>query len=342
MPALFTHYICGKKALELIKSEKVKNTVNKHIQVFNLGTQGPDTFFFHRAWPWTRKQSINRIGKILHTSKVSAFFSRSLDYILNEAGKDADILSSYLYGFTCHYALDLHAHPYVFYKTGFVRSGEPPTTKFTSYHNMFETIVDVLMLKKMLYTTPNNVNASSLIHVNSREANAIGKMYKAVLRDVYGLKTTCSQVVTAITDMKNILAVLHDNTGVKRKLLRIVESQIGSPGLISSIIYPLDVSSKVDYLNSKHTPWSLPWDKTLKRTDSFYEIFKCAAQESAKLCETISSFLCNKIGRKEALNLIGNRSFHTGEDCSLDLEFKYYDCIFMQKGQHDVYNKHSS
>lgn len=328
MPAFFTHYLGGQRMLELTENKLIRDPVHNYQALFNLGTQGPDLFFYHRAWPWTKSQSIGEVGEMLHIQGVSEYFSCFLDYIIHETGEVKKMLSSYLYGFTCHYALDLYVHPYVYYKTGFTRPGEAPTKKFAVNHHKMETALDVLMLNHILGAKPYAMNASRLILLNSDEAETVGKMYEAVIHLVFGLKVSAYQVVTGIKDMRRIRAGLRDRSGLKKKILALAENILGQPQSISSMICPAKLTDGLDYLNEKNKPWSLPWDEKVRRTDSFMDIFVQASQEAVEMCETISSYLAGRADKEQALQRIGNRSFTTGIDCSPGVTLQYYDCIF--------------
>jgi len=331
MPALFTHCLCGQKMLSLVNNPKLIETVSAYRQVFNLGTQGPDFFFFHLAKPWSRKEKVKDFGERLHNENVMNFFSVMLDYIMNNSDKELPLLASYLYGYTCHYALDLNTHPYIFYKTGFVRSGELPHNKFVVFHRQFETAIDVLMLKRIMDVKPYTMNAPELIRVNNLEARAVSKMYEYALNKVFEVKVYRLQIEKAISNFRQIETILRDKQGIRKKIISLLEDLLGKQRLISSLIYPPEIHDDLDYLNLKHLSWSFPWDISMIRTDSFIDMFDYSANEAAKLCEQISFFIENKNERANTLAMLGNRSFSTGIDCLNPVKFEHHDCVFVSE-----------
>ena len=328
MPALLTHYLCGNAMLKLIDNDYFKDILFMHRNVFNLGTQGPDIFFYYGAWPWTKSEGISKFGDRIHEEKTGEFILEAIKYVNESDEASKSLLTAYICGYLCHYALDCHTHPYIFYKTGFVRKGEKYTSKYTCCHRMFETDLDVLMLKRELGKSPYEFNASEQIRVSKQAAAAIGEMYSKVLGKVYAAGISTELVCRAIDDIAGIAAALRDKTGIKKKLLSRLEKSLGKQPMFSSMIMPLEVKDGLDYLNTSHSTWYLPWDLSNEHTSSFPEMFEAAAKEAKEMCINMMKSTFKKTNIEEALSLIGSRSFSTGADCNLDAEFKYFDCIY--------------
>lgn len=328
MPGIFTHFLCGDVVLRQLNDTPAAKLLEKHRQAFNLGTQGPDILFYHGAWPWAKDEGMNKIGDQLHEHGSGIFFRQALHYIDNFEGEKRDILTAYLCGFTCHYCLDLHAHPYIFYSTGFVRPGEAETKKYEYYHREFETTLDVLMLKRQQDIAPADFHAADLIAVSAGEADSISKMYETVLPVSLGIEIDARQLSKAISDMVGITRVLHDRTGLKKKLLAAVEKRLGKYPLLSSMIHPLSVTDDLDYLNLKHGEWCLPWDDSTCFNTSLIDMFDAAVAEACTLCTAVYDCSRHGMAVDDAVLLLGNRSFSSGIDCEENAEFKYYNCIY--------------
>lgn len=328
MPALLTHYLCGDKMLNIIKNTHEDKIITKYRQVFNLGTQGPDIFFYHNALPWNKGQSLDYIGERLHDEKVNMFFKAALEYIKGIDSESQNILTAYLSGYACHYALDTHAHPYIFYKTGFDTGDGLEHKKYSYYHRRFEAAIDVLMMDKICNKEARHTNASRLIKVSKGEAETIASMYHRVFSKVFSLDIKEEEIKKAIFNMIGITAVLRDIWGMKKKFIENMERKKGNYPLVSSLIYPMKIHDNRDYLNLQNSLWYYPWDNCNANSQSFLQMFEEASLESHKLTNIIFSFIDNKIPIDDALELIGNRSFSSGLDCDMDVKFKYFDCIF--------------
>jgi hypothetical protein len=330
MPSLITHYLCGEKSISISDSKPVKDIIANHRQAFNLGTQGPDIFFFYGILHLPDSAEVNEIAELIHHEKISLFFHNTLDYMLHKAGSYRELLASYLLGFACHYALDCSTHPYINYRSGFLREGEAKTHKYSFYHHKFEKSVDFLMLEREKGVRPSDIRIHKYITVLKEEARLIGNMYEEVLYKTYGTGIESIKVSKAITYMERIYCLLRDKNALKSIIFKNLSSHFDWARLAASYIYPNSVPAGMDYLNLNHKPWCLPWDKSVTRTKSFVDLFDVAALESKDLFEIIRRCLYDNLDIEKAVERIGNRSFSTGEDCTLKLDLKYYDCIFEQ------------
>lgn len=328
MPNFFTHYLCGHKALKLLENEQITTDIKNHINVFNLGTQGPDILFYHNIWPWLKSKGVAAVGEEMHHKKVAGMFSAMLEYTNRSIDGHEALLTSYLLGFLSHYALDCAAHPYVFYRTGFVREGDTSADKYTYYHRSFETAIDELMLLQELMLAPYDLKAHKLINLHKVAQKNIADMYCYTLNKVYDINLEASEIITAIKDMRRAFAVLRDTSGIKKRLLAFAENRIAAPGSFTSTIYEKEARKDLDYLNLKHQPWRLPWDASQESTRSFPELFDIAVRETLRLWNTAFSYFNCEAPLDEVLQIIGNRSFSTGLDCDCDLDFKFFDCVY--------------
>ncbi|MEL7564419.1 MAG: zinc dependent phospholipase C family protein [Dehalobacterium sp.] len=332
MPSIITHYLCGTKTWDLLGEWPLKDIISQNRLVFNLGTQGPDILFYHRVWPWAKKEGINKIGEIMHQDQVNAFFSHAIEYIIKQDLKERNMLTAYLSGYICHYALDFHTHAYIFYKTGFIRSGDPATSKYTYYHRVFETVLDVVMLKLTLEKKPIDINIPRLLQVTPDNALSIGRLYQSALNGC-NQKITADQVAEGIKDMVSVQNILRDRLGIKKALLSCLERTLGNYPLMASMIYPTKIRDKLDYLNEKKNTWYLPWDPTLCSTLSFPEMFHQAAAAAKEMAEIIYCCITGNVDKETALGILGNRSFSTGLDCRENPDFIAFNCIFEENPQ---------
>ncbi len=328
MPGMLTHYLCGSKLLTSLEHTPLAPVLRQYRQAFNLGTQGPDIFFFYRIWPWTRSRGVNKIGECMHVKNVGAFFSNALQYSKKRSGEERNILTAYICGFACHYALDLTAHPYIFYKSGFPLEGEDLKKKETFFHHRFETAVDYLMLQRETGQSPGDIRYHEWIRVPANQAQWIGQMLSDAISHSHGFILPVNQVCTAMKDMLQVYSFLRDRTGIKKQAFSFLSKFIGTAKLAAYMIYPGEITDGLDYLNLKHTPWSLPWDKSARSSASFPELFDRAVAEAVELLDVIHNYLSGSLDLNSALERISSRSYSTGLDCTLTPAFRYYDCIF--------------
>ena len=108
MPAIIAHELSGRHTLALLADHPAARIIRRHRSLFSLGTQGPDIFFFSLS------PEVAAVGSRLHCDD-GAFFSRALEFAEFQEPADKARLFAYLCGYLCHYSLDCHTHPYIFY-----------------------------------------------------------------------------------------------------------------------------------------------------------------------------------------------------------------------------------
>ena len=107
MPAFYAHLKFGDLVTEQLPGE-MRDVINGHREVFDLGCQGPDIYFFYRPW---KKNEVNLYGEGLHAAPAKDLFERGVK-IIRRFGQDS-AKAAYVYGVACHFALDSECHPYV-------------------------------------------------------------------------------------------------------------------------------------------------------------------------------------------------------------------------------------
>lgn len=327
LPSFYCHYLASSAVLETIGSSSLKSILDSNRNVFSLGAQGPDIFFYFDFWPFKKSTSLAKLGGRLHYLKVGLFFEKSLEYISRTNGRDRDILLAYIMGYICHYSLDGSAHPYVFYKSGFKVPKSESRERYSADHRRFETAVDILMLQHILGTKPSKLSPFKLIHTDNHSRLVIGQFYSWILSEMFKLDAPYSEIVSAIKATETTLLLSMDRTGVKKFLLELIESLLGRPPVFSSAIHSGPVDNNIDYLNLEHRPWHLPWDIDVEITSSFPELFDRSVSTAKELCELY--FSKANSGDCSALDgTLWNNSFYTGLSCDRRLVFDYFDSVY--------------
>ena len=110
MPAAYAHYVFGDRVLPLLP-EHLQVMINgdpRCREMYNLGVQGPDFFYFYRIYiPFN---PVISTGIRLHHESAEPFFLRARRLLRREFSVE---LYSYLLGFMTHFMLDSACHPYI-------------------------------------------------------------------------------------------------------------------------------------------------------------------------------------------------------------------------------------
>ena len=111
MPEAYTHIRIARMAQELLKDSigPVEN-----LSAYEMGANGPDPLFAHRAW--SKRRPLEALAQKMHTEHCGRFLRAMIFRAYTPAQRD------YTMGFLTHYAADTQLHPYVQAQAGTGRS----------------------------------------------------------------------------------------------------------------------------------------------------------------------------------------------------------------------------
>ncbi|MGP4071758.1 zinc dependent phospholipase C family protein [Piscibacillus sp. B03] len=303
MPNVWTHILFCEDVMEYVP---ISSRIRKHQHYFNLGAQGPDPFFYHDPWPWTKSSPINDLGLLMHRNKCGVV----LQDMIEGAKVGTDETKAYTLGFITHHVLDRVTHPYIHYRSG-----------YDGYnHQKLETIIDTLMMWNFrnLKTWKNPVNdrIDVGLHLNSY----LSVMMEKVLADHFGddVRLTEGFFQKSYQDMKLVLRIVYDPRGWKTKLL-------------SKAIPPIShrpITEVTDYLNERNDIWHHSATQE-PSTESFIDLYKNARDEAVTLTNAILQYWEKPVEevRVTVLELLGDISYDTGRPLSEGHENKYAEPI---------------
>lgn len=107
MPTTYAHYRLGNEVAKRLPSS-AKETVLANRGLFDIGVHGPDIFFYHNP---IIKSDIVCMGEQMHHESGGKFFKRAAAVVRKNDNKEAH--KAYLYGFLCHFAMDVTCHGYI-------------------------------------------------------------------------------------------------------------------------------------------------------------------------------------------------------------------------------------
>ena len=193
MPTTYAHYKLGEKVTEALETS-AKATILTNRELFDIGVHGPDIFFYHNP---IIKSGIVKMGIDMHHAPGEVFFKRAAAVVRKNPSKEAH--KAYLYGFLCHFALDVTCHGYI--DEYIKRSGVG--------HYEIEAELDRRLLIKDGY---NPVSRRLTGHLHATRENA------AVISDFWN-EVNAKQVCQTIGRMIICLNVLCAPSKLKRGVL---------------------------------------------------------------------------------------------------------------------------
>jgi hypothetical protein len=328
VPGFITHYICGEAALNGLTEESQK-LIERHRQLYNVGCQGPDIFFYYL--PGLLKKNMKNIGIEMHRNNFGSFISCMLDGVARADAKTRPILFSYISGYLTHYALDCRAHPYVYYKSGFRSKDDTKRRsrlRYSVYHRNVETAIDVLMLQLMSSEKPSDKKLWQLIKTDETQATLIARLVSDCISASYNREISPKQVYKSMRYMVNVTRILQSKKGRRKRLMELAEDLTVGDHLLSCIIHQQEITDGIDYLNVQKQPWYMPWDDQNENTATFGELYNTAVEDSVKLISDTRQFMLGKLPKEILLETIGNRSLTSGLEAEEDKEFLIHKSVF--------------
>ncbi len=324
MPGLVTHYIFGHSVLNKLNKED-RESINKHFEIVNIGTQGPDMFFYYL--PGLIKQSTKELGLIMHKKNINNFFREILVELDKLEGNDREIAFSYIAGYLSHYALDYNTHKYIYYKTGFRQKGNIiKSNKHSLLHKKLETNIDIMLYKALSEEHSSKGKAWKILDASVEDAVIITMVMSRAIERVYGRYINTSDIKNSILYMKNItkfLGVKDDRIRLHRRLkkdLTITSNEI-------NMINDMQKKLGIDYFNLRNNIWYSPCDLVEQHTESFLDLYFEGEKVCVKIITALFDFCDGEKSIDEIMDIIGNFSMATGLDCGNDKPFIHYDLI---------------
>lgn len=104
MPTSYAHYKFGQEVRSRLDGEAAE-IIAEYPQLFQIGLHGPDLLFYYNA---LKKNKVNTTGFGLHEYSGRYVFERAAKVIREKNMDKAH--QAYIFGFLCHYSLDVSCH----------------------------------------------------------------------------------------------------------------------------------------------------------------------------------------------------------------------------------------
>lgn len=292
MSDAINHYMCGFEVLLEIQGKL--DGFHLFEDVFYLGSQGPDIFFYFNVLE--KKENQINYGSLIHTQRINEFFTNSFDYLnnLEESSYEGNVLYSYLCGFVTHHTLDIITHPFIIYRTGKYRKSDPKSEKYKNLHKKYEVMLDMAFFKNRYNKKAYQFKIGDLFEIDKHKIDVLEKYYSKVIETTFGLEVVKGSLKKSIEKSKKLTGAVSDPSGLKRFTTGIYEIFTKHYGDYTSAFYPVKARDEINVLNLNHDVWMHPCDDTLQFTDSYPDMFDKAVHESIIKITAITDLLSVK------------------------------------------------
>ena len=301
MPGFLTHYLAGQNLLGRARDE-TKQILNEHEKLFNLGCQGPDIFFYY--FPGLMYKQTRGFGTVMHNSNLGLFILDMANICKTNNARD---VFAYTCGYIMHYALDSTSHPYVFART---TTEGASSIKNGADHRIFETAIDILMLKRLRGKNPNDFVHADLIKAPKPSLRSSADAVSSAAAKVYSRTISKGKTYSAMKFMILFTKLLQSKKGRRKKVLNFFEKITIKEPLFSSMMH--DQDTNLDVLNLDKQSWQAPWEGAVPKNHSFIEMFDASVSEAVGICNVMYDFVYGESKESELHEILGNKSLKTG------------------------------
>lgn len=326
MPNIITHKIFAEEVLRHIKHPQIQKVIEEHLQLYYIGSNGPDFLFFYHAKPWEalKNHEPNQIGSDLHKKGVNAFYHSALQSIQKEGNhRVQEHMLAYVFGHLCHWALDMITHPYIFHRTGDCKGLS------ASHHHRFESMMDTLMLKKYHNKDIKDYPFYEICTYDEDMLKAIARIYVPAVQEALQKELKVYDIRIALNEWKDIQKLLYDPHNRKAPILKSIEKAIQKPWLISGNVVPKEMDLNFDILNLEKKTWMHPCDEIEIYNDSFLDLFDKAIHIAIEAITNVYDCIENHESDMKLLSLLKDRAYDTG--MSDEREMKWFSLIYEEE-----------
>lgn len=255
MPSTYAHYRLGQEVYKSV-SALARTAIKSHKELFDIGLHGPDILFYYRPLAVC---TINKQGYDMHARSGLEFFKRAGEIFCEADEDDKEALLAYIYGYCCHFALDVSCHGYI----------DEKIAKDGVSHTEIEVEFDRSLMIKDGYD-PITHSLTDHIKVNNTNAAYICRFYNYLTKD---------DIIKALDGMVSYNKLLIAPSRIKR-------------AMIYSLLHITGNYKEMHGLLVNYRANPLCNDST----DKLYELYESAKQLAVTL---ISEFRASAYGRIE-------------------------------------------
>ncbi len=323
MPGLLTHYIFGQALINNLEKTE-QEIIERHRKVFNVGTQGPDMFFYYI--PGLVLSSTKNLGKVMHNEQVGNFIKELILKMDKLDGEAKEIAFAYIAGYLSHYVLDYKTHPFIYYNCGFRQKGKIiQSNKASLAHRKLEDTFDRILFELFSEKVSRQRKLSYHFKVGQPKKEIMAEVISGAIKDIYARNIKSKSLSNAIFSMKGLIKLIYSYGATGKRLLQyeLIDEIKFSPQKVELLSQIQDRLGH-DYLNLNHNIWHNPTDKNITYTKSYIDLCNDAYAIATVIIDNMYMYLNGLIELDALMNIIGNYSLDHGFECDKGIKFTFH------------------
>lgn len=327
MPSSMTHTYFGLDVYKNLR-KNYQAKIKDSIEYFKLFSQGSDPFMFYHFLIGKKAKEISEIQKRMHRTKTQDFFLTTISYIYDNKLISNSEIMAYLYGYICHYFLDLYTHPFIYYKGGIFKKEDKNTYKYNGLHQEIEYGIDLYFINKKENIKAEKFKVYKEIFEVKGLTQVLRDIIKVTIEDVYSIPRASYYYEKSIWYMSKFFKLAnYDPYGLKLKIYRLIDRI--TPNRVTKVkelSFYNQYPNINKHLNLNNKAWYCPWNKTNSYKSSFLDLYNMAMDKAIKTIEVITEMLeRDSLDIKRLKMLFKDLSFCTGINCDKEVELKYFE-----------------
>ncbi len=309
MPGFRSHYFFGDECVKAM--EQVPQCILNHRNVYNLGQQGPDIFFYcpqaHLFYP-------KNVGFMMHSDRVGVFFQNLLKTREGFTRPEhLEIVDAYILGFMGHYSLDTVAHPYIHDRVEKMKYRHEFSKSF-GIHVLLETDIDNDNVRHFVGCEPIAFNHYDTILISKEEREVVALLLETTIAETYPENAMKNKhVKKAITFSRKLFKMMVDPKGRKKAFVRWIDMTFFKHIFLSAVISKDSEQTYEDPCNMVHKEYKNPWKPEMKITKDFYELMEEAKVNYLRRLELfMKSTPVDEKSYENLLSDLGDLSYDSG------------------------------
>lgn len=307
-------YMHSRMTEDLIKR---RNSTNVNREIAFLGAQNSDPMYYatlHKSakqyrWYADRMHDTDTRGLMIHMTQ----------YVKEHYSED---LYSFLFGFICHYALDVNIHPYVYYNVGIYKENDPSTHHFRGLHLKFERSIDALLIEQEQKKSSRWINLTHYYFPLKHVPNDVLGLMKSTFKHQFKIDHGDTVYRESVLYMYHILKYMTtDRFGIKKQLYKLFDWFHRKPDLFMADMSMFNHVEDYDFHNQAHVTWHHPGTNEPSNKD-VYQLYADALDFAHELIEKVDRYLGGE--EVDLKTVFTNLSLNSGMDCDHSKPFQYF------------------
>ena len=271
MPALITHHLFGERSATMLPEGVI--TSEEELLAFLLGNQGPDPFFFRVLGAPAGVRAAQSLAHRMHDEHMSAAFEALRTGVSHLPAVDAGVGRAFSLGMLSHYALDRHAHPFVYAQEfALIEAGKGLDDAKSEVHAVIESDIDSWMLWTLRRATVHDCPPAGELVRTERICRVAGALLSQVAWSAFSLDLPATEYGGAVANMELAYRLIEPAGSLGSRAAGALE-RLGRPhSQLESLSHRVTTSDECPAANIGRHTWTNPFTGA-RSAQSFKELF---------------------------------------------------------------------